>query len=566
MLRLSIKIDIKYNCINILIYIVMSKRKRDDYIRASSVSNYILNDKLVDYLQINKVDKNISRDYIMEQGNIFEEELLKIIKDKHTVVSISNIYDTKENKFNETKKLIAENNNIIYQGYLYDQDNNIGGSPDLLVKSTYINKLMNNIIILENEQKINDKDYYVVIDIKHSNINYDTFNYIKNDNRIPAYKSQLYVYTKILNQLQGININKAYIWAKSYNKDNTDFLNNLGIIDYDTIDKNSIDDTNKAIRWLKNLYSDYDNIVIENELELYPNMKSNTFIKDKNEINKNINDITTIWNCSVKKRKIAHDNNIYSWKDEKLTAELLGFKNNKAMIINNILDINRQEEYKIKIINKIDDNIIHSNNLIIYLDFEGFTNNLQSKIKAGVITTSEYYIYMIGIGYMSNDKWCYKSFILDKLDQMKQIQLFQSLFYYLRTLLRSMKKNKINFYHWSNYEKTHFNKIKENIKLCLTDDVYEFTDLCKIFQNSVVIKDAFNFKLKTISKALYNHSLIDTHYDDTNQCANGLDASILALESYDTNNMIIMKDIEKYNEIDCKLLHSLHYLLQKLSI
>ena len=393
----------------------MSKRKRDDYIRASSVSNCILNDKLVDYLQINKVDKNISRDYIMEQGNIFEEELLKIIKDKHTVVSISNIYETKENKFNETKKLIAENNNIIYQGYLYDQDKNIGGSPDLLVKSTYINKLMNNIIILENEQKINDKDYYVVIDIKHSNINYDTFNYIKNDNRIPAYKSQLYVYTKILNQLQGININKAYIWAKSYNKDNTDFLNNLGIIDYDTIDKNSIDDTNKAIRWLKNLYSDYDNIVIENELELYPNMKSNTFIKDKNEINKNINDITTIWNCSVKKRKIAHDNNIYSWKDEKLTAELLGFKNNKAMIINNILDINRQEEYKIKIINKIDDNIIHSNNLIIYLDFEGFTNNLQSKIKAGVITTSEYYIYMIGIGYMSNDKWCYKSFILDIL-------------------------------------------------------------------------------------------------------------------------------------------------------
>ena len=82
MLRLSIKIDIKYNCTNILIYIVMSKRKRDDYIRASSVSNCILNDKLVDYLQINKVDKNISRDYIMEQGNIFEEELLKIIKDK----------------------------------------------------------------------------------------------------------------------------------------------------------------------------------------------------------------------------------------------------------------------------------------------------------------------------------------------------------------------------------------------------------------------------------------------------------------------------------------------------
>lgn len=545
----------------------MPKRKRDDYIRASSLSNYILNDNLVDYLKVEKSDKNTSIEYIMNQGNIFEEELIKIIKNKHDIKTI-NIHDTIENKFNETKKLIDEGHNIIYQGYLYDEENNIGGSPDLMVKSTYVNKLMNNIIILQNEQKINDKSYYVIIDIKHSNINYDINNYIKNDNRILAYKAQLYVYTKILNQIQENGFNRAYIWGKSYTcgKDKIDFLNNLGVIDYDTVDSKSVDDTMKAIEWLRNLHSNYNDIVIDDEPELFPNMKQNTFMKEKKEINKNINDITTIWNCGIKKRKIAHENNIYSWKDEKLTAEILGFKNNKATIINNLLDINRQEEYKVKLVNKINDNIIHTNSLVIYLDFEGFGTNLESKIKAGVIATSEYYIYMIGIGYMFEDKWYYKSFILEKLDSKTQKQLFKTFFYYLKNLLNSMKKNKINFYHWSNYEKMHFNKIKQDIKLCLTADDYEFTDLCKIFQTSVVIKDAFNFKLKTIGKALYNHNLIDTHYDDTNKCSDGLDASIMALQSYHDKNTIIMNDIEKYNEIDCKLLYDLHNLLVKLSI
>ena len=546
----------------------MPKRKRDEniFIRPSSLSNYILNDKLADYLKIDKTDKNPSIEYIMNQGNIFEEELIKIIKTKHNIMTI-NTNDMVDNKSRETIELMEAGHNIIYQGYLYDKINNIGGSPDLLVKSTYVNKLMDNIIILQTEQRINDKEYYVVIDIKHSHINYDSFNYIKNDKRIAAYKAQLYLYTKMLNQIQNIPINRAYIWGKSYKcgKDDINFMNNLGTIDYDTVDKKSVQDAMNAIKWLRELHSDYHNITIINDPELFPNMKMNTFIKEKNIINKDIDDITTIWYCGIKKRKIAHDNNIFSWRDNRLTAELMGFKNKQATIINNILDINRQDEIKIKIVNSIklfNDDL----NISVYLDFEGFDTSLQSKIKAGVIATPEYYIYMIGIGYLEDNKWCYKSFIMEQLNKKTQNILFKNLFYFLKNLLNKNNKNKINLIHWSNYEKMHFNKIKENVRLCLTDKEYDFIDLCKIFQDSVVIKDAFNFKLKHVAKALYQNNLISTHYDTTNQCADGLDASILAMESYQNNNKVIMKDIEKYNEIDCKLLYDLHKLLQDLSL
>lgn len=81
----------------------MPKRKRDEYIRASSVSNYILYDKLSDYLKIKYIDKNSSSEYIMNQGNIYEQELIKVIKQKHKIVTLSNINDTKEKNIMKQK-------------------------------------------------------------------------------------------------------------------------------------------------------------------------------------------------------------------------------------------------------------------------------------------------------------------------------------------------------------------------------------------------------------------------------------------------------------------------------
>jgi hypothetical protein len=289
-------------------------------------------------------------------------------------------------------------------------------------------------------------------------------------------------------------------------------------------------------------------------------MKNNNFYKEKKIINENIKDITTIWYCTPYHRAIAHKNNIFSWDDKKLNAELLGFKNTKAQIINGILDINRSDKDIIIVRKYLENN--NKNILNIYIDFECFNTAFNSQITNGKINVDKDYIYMIGIGYITN-KWIYKSFILDNLESSDNI--FVPLFFYLRSLLRLHKKTHIKFYHWSNYEKYKFNSFKKNINLCLTDDKYDFNDLCDFFEKNVSIKDAFNFKLKTIGSALYKHNIIDTHYESN--CTNGLDASISALELYKTKNKVsnnpVMKDIEHYNEIDCKLVYELHTLVLK---
>ena len=42
---------------------------------------------------------------------------------------------------------------IIYQGVLCDFENKVFGVPDLIVRSDYINKIFNEIVISRNERK-----------------------------------------------------------------------------------------------------------------------------------------------------------------------------------------------------------------------------------------------------------------------------------------------------------------------------------------------------------------------------------------------------------------------------
>ena len=85
-------------------------------------------------------------------------------------------------------------------------------------------------------------------------------------------------------------------------------------------------------------------------------------------------------------------------------------------------------------------------------------------------------------------------------------------------------------------------------------------DLSKLFREEpIVVKGSLKYKLKSISKAMYESKLITTSWDTSNECSSGLTAMLIASKLYKnnmniTNDNKIMKDIVKYNEIDCKVL------------
>lgn len=582
--------------------------KLNTMISATSIRNYMLNDPLIDYLKkynINSLSNNSNKkqkikqfdtftEYIMNSGIKFEDELIKLINVKHPIVKVANYTESRDiKKFNETIKLMKEGVPIIYQGVLHNNDNNTFGLPDLIVRSDYINKLMEYDVISNDEANhgapfLGTPYHYKIIDIKHSTIQLrsDGIHLLNTDN-VPAYKGQLYIYTLALNKVQGIKINKAFIWGKKYSYEScnikyniTNFLNKLGTINFDNIDFEYIEQTENAIKWIKLLDNEGDTWSLSpypSRSELYPNMKNDKdgeFHNIKKDIAKNINEITQIWNCGFKKRKLAHLKCVYSWKNPKFNSKLLEMNKGKiGPIIDKILNINRQnkDNFRPKKINYDRENWISCKDMEFYLDFETFNTNLDSIIQQGEINNNNsQFIFMIGIGYEKNSEWIFKSFTMDNKTLESEEKIFTEFIEYINKIMYQENKKTCKLYHWSHAEVTSYNSFKlRHYNLKINDNHIHFYDLNKVFINEpITVKGALNYSLKTIAKALNKNKLIKSTWNENSICSNGLNAMILANNIYNSlqSNIInnpIMKEIIHYNEIDCKVLWDIHTLIKK---
>jgi predicted RecB family nuclease len=93
--------------------------------------------------------------------------------------------------------------------------------------------------------------------------------------------------------------------------------------------------------------------------------------------------------------------------------------------------------------------------------------------------------------------------------------------------------------------------------------------LYQVFLNEpIVVKGALNYSLKSITRALFENNLISTIWDTSSSCANGLNAMLLAYKIYNKQDSnpdedFTMKEIKKYNEIDCKCLWEIINYLRK---
>ena len=82
----------------------------------------------------------------------------------------------------------------------------------------------------------------------------------------------------------------------------------------------------------------------------------------------------------------------------------------------------------------------------------------------------------------------------------------------------------------------------------------------------IIVQGVFKFGLKSIGKALYNHGLIETTWDDND---NGLDVMIQFKNICQKNNKKIplkryleIKNIVYYNYVDCQVLYEIVELLR----
>lgn len=566
------------------------------WVSATKTYNFMVNDSIVDWFKIcGKRERSFSNDFentnetfsnfLMKKGVEFEKEIISFLKQKHHVVTISQYYNV--DKVHETISNMKKGVPIIHSAPIFNKHNRTYGIIDLLIRSDYFEEVFNLSPINNRDKyipspKLLTPFHYRVVDIKFSTLNLcaNGIN-IRNSGKISAYKSQLCIYNNALSMIQGYKPTQAYLLGRRWEYTtkgqyyyNNSCLDRLGVIDFEGVDKSYIDSTKNAIRWYRNVlkYGIKWDILNPTNHNMYPNMcvDSGIWNSQKEKLANKLGDITMLWQCGVKHRKNAFKHGVKSWKDPKCNSEILGLKGKYAKIVDEIIKINRDSSKLIspqKICCEDYDWVSFSEN-DLFVDFETF-NDICKPLNTIPMQDRFEIIYMIGVGYIKNNKWNYISFTCDSPTNDSEYKIIDK---FMKFVNSHSKNPRIIYWHaeksfWNRSYEKHFNisRTKQNY-IYNNWQLDNWFDLCNFFRtNSIVIKGCFGYGLKPISNQMRQYGMINTYMDS--ECKNGMMAMIKAWRCYGTSqdpvNAPIMKDIVKYNEFDCKVLWDILTYLRK---
>lgn len=556
----------------------------DDYVSASSIHNYILNDTLVDWLKMyTPVDKTESN-YILDQGVKFENKVIEIIRSKlDPTESFVQVYKNPEYTeytpkddylYKKTLDLMAKKTGIIYQGVLHGNDSfKFFGSPDIIIRTDILNKLFS-------KNKNESENTYSIIDIKfctlHLNANGET---LCNSGRMPANKAQVMIYNKLL-KIAGVTSDKCFVLGRGYeytknkvNYKSSSFLDRLGVIYTNGCDSFLNTKIEEGYKWLVDLKTEGSKWSIDppSRKELYPNMCIKyDFIKEKKDLANKNSEITLLWNISTKHRDLCHSKDIFRLDDPRLNTDVMELPDTeRSKIIQKMIDFNQNKIFPDSLVipNKVSDKFDWSKKKVeFYIDFETFSNIFDPMDKMPNKGGLEI-VFMIGLVVVGvNCGREYYNFRVNEVSKTEETRIFKEMHKKIDEILKINKCNydETCFYHWGNIEKNIYNKLIDE-----DPDLREinFIDLNKIFQNEpILIKGVYDFGLKSVGTALIDLGLIEckSWISDTETIgiSNGLEAMVEAYKLYTTSSLTDKKSqlfdkIIEYNEIDCEIMYKI---------
>jgi hypothetical protein len=275
---------------------------------------------------------------------------------------------------------------------------------------------------------------------------------------------------------------------------------------------------------------------------------------------------------NVNQRNYAHSNKIYSWKHHNCSSESLNIRGKKiAPIVDKFITINRSKSFKLKNIINNSYNWKTQYPLDFYIDFETINETfMKDSMNIANSQSNSDVCFRISVGYDSNNKYESVAFTMKHFSLEEEKSIFEQFKNFIESRVKDyMKKNSIKnrklvkpkLFHWAIAEQNFMKHANGRHNGFLNDWLIEnnivFVDMCNIFiQEPIIIKGMFNFKLKEVAKAMYEHGMIQTKWEA--DIPNGLVAMMGATKYYkntsDESNKKLMEKIAKYNDSDVKVL------------
>ena len=265
-------------------------------------------------------------------------------------------------------------------------------------------------------------------------------------------------------------------------------------------------------------------------LDWQPNMKllQGVWTREKEELARRTGDITLLWCCDDRHRQIAWDQQVFSWKDERFTPELVGFTDpEKIETLRRIVEVNRSLSEWLyvdaSLSSRFPEMVVNGDTRHLFVDFEYLAND---------------FIYLVGVWDVSNQQ--YTAFWAKDLSERGLACMWASFQRFLNSFPGGYRC-------WYWYAEV---KMMEKTQAPLSNRE-KWTDLWEVCRAGVAVRGAFQFGLKNFVKAFHEHGKMPLQYGDL-ECQDGLSSITMAESYYQTRDLGLQQNLERYNRYDCE--------------
>jgi hypothetical protein len=579
----------------------------DDWVSASATRNFLLHDPLFDWLERYGREHGFTPDneqpdyderleftpFITDRSKAFEAAVVAYLQTRFPIVVIADSYqrigDPKAAL--ETLEAMVAGHPVIYQGVLHDAETRTYGAPDFLVRSDVLAELFPGSLPLDalvaGAPALGALYHYVVVDVKFKTLKLTASGQLGNSDAATADKGQLFIYNRALARIQGYAPDAAFLlgrgWEQTKSRVTTrvdSAFDRLGAVAMDEVQGTAVD---AAVDWVRRLRREGRTWVVLPEPSvpaLYPDVTSDgdfPWHGAKNGIAKDLDELTMLWQVGVDKRDAAVRQGVKRWTDPQVTADMLGVTGPTTQLkLQAIIDIHRDANgppVRPVAVTAAEDEWRAVPTIEFFVDFET-VSSLNDDMALFPRQHGQPLIYMIGCGHLRDGAWQFRTFTTDRLTEACEAEIIDAWLAHMDEVTNAAGGvSPARVFHWSSAEVSFYSTAHDSARIRQPakgwPDLGWFDLLSLVFRaEPVVIRGALGFGLKAVAKAAYRHGLIETSWGESK--VDGLGAMIGAWwcdaeagrRGASMRELDLMQEIEGYNQVDCKVMMELLYLLR----
>jgi hypothetical protein len=577
----------------------------DDWVSAGALHNWARNDGVLDWLDRYGGERGIARDdqraayderfdfqqFLAHQGRRFEQKVVEDLEARVGVARIEVDHDDARSlaAAHATVAAMERGERVIAQALLRDPQARTYGRIDLLVRSDVLATLCGDAFGENDDPSVPAPAlhgaawHYRVVDVKFSTLDLLKDGSLSTSGDL-ATCAQVWTYNQMLGRVQGSVAPFAYVLGRGWRQGSAargdtcwEKLARIPVETYVRSREAALADVvTEGAAWIRRVRRDgaaWNVRPVPTIRELWPNMKNDhdhPWHEAKKELAEELRELTLLWRVSAAMRDRAHDRGVTRWDDPRISADWLGIAGEAyPAMFDAMVAVNRETGPAVRParIDADEGRWRDPARLELYVDFET-VNDLNDDFLSFPRKGGQSLIFQIGCGTYIDGRWEFAQFTARSLTAAAEAEMIDAWLAHAAELARRAGlagASDARLFHWSAAETVFMDAAYDSARARHPDREWPalaWYDLLEriVHAAPMVVRGARRFGLKAVARAMKAHGLIETEWgeglaDGTGAMAGAWAAADLAAkDGGDLGAVALMRDVSRYNEIDCRVM------------